>query len=204
MEIKLSQVKIFNSKYVYLLRKKNTNNVSFLSKKYPNFKEHNEWFKNVIKDKKHKFYLIKIKKIPCGYIRLEKFNKEFTVSILIEKKFRKKGIATKALLLIENKIDIESILTAHVVLTNLASVEMFSKLGYKKITKLEDFYVMKKKLSKIKIINQIEKIRGKNNKTWMDILRLAYRNSPRECANLMSKIYKDDSKISKLVKKLIN
>jgi len=204
MEIKLSKVKIFDSKYLYLLRKKNTNNVSFFSKKCPNFKEHNIWFKNTIKDKKYKFYLIKIKKISCGYIRLKKFKKEFTVSILIEKKFRKRGIATKALLLVEKKIDVKSILTANVVLTNLASLEMFSKLGYKKISRVKNFYVMKKNLSKIKIINQIEKIRGKNNKTWMDILRLAYRNSPRECANIMSKIYKDDSKISKLVKKLIN
>jgi hypothetical protein len=37
----------------------------------------------------------------------------------------------------------------------------------------------------------------------MDILRLAYKNSPKECGLLMSKIYKDDTRISKLVKRMI-
>ena len=48
-----------------------------------------------------------------------------------------------------------------------------------------------------------KKIRGKNNVNWMDLLRLAYKKSPKESATIMSKIYRDDSKISKLVKKLI-
>ena len=63
---------------------------------------------------------------------------------------------------------------------------------------------MKKKQNKIKIIDQIESIRGKNNINWMNLLRLAYKKSPKESAFIMSKIYKDDAKISKLVKKLIN
>ena len=54
----------------------------------------------------------------------------------------------------------------------------------------------------IKIINKIEKIRSKNNKSWMDILRFSFNNSPKETAKLMSRIYKSDAKISKLVKKL--
>ena len=37
----------------------------------------------------------------------------------------------------------------------------------------------------------------------MDILRLAYKKSPKECGLLMSEIYKDDTRISKLVKKMI-
>ena len=62
---------------------------------------------------------------------------------------------------------------------------------------------MKKKLDGRKIIDKIESIRGKNNYNWMNILRLAYKKSPRETSLIMSKIYKDDMKISKLVKKLI-
>lgn len=60
-----------------------------------------------------------------------------------------------------------------------------------------------KKKNKLKVIDQIENIRGKNNTNWMNLLRLAYKKSPRESAIIMSKIYKDDAKISKLVKKLI-
>lgn len=52
------------------------------------------------------------------------------------------------------------------------------------------------------IIDKIEKIRKKNNVNWMNILRLAFKKSPKEASILMQKIYQDDGKISKLVKKL--
>ena len=52
------------------------------------------------------------------------------------------------------------------------------------------------------IINQIEKIRKKNNTNWMDLLRLAFKSNPKEASRIMSKIYQDDARISKLAKKL--
>ena len=36
----------------------------------------------------------------------------------------------------------------------------------------------------------------------MDILRLAFKSSPTEAKKIMVKIYQDDAKISKLIKKL--
>ena len=64
--------------------------------------------------------------------------------------------------------------------------------------------INKKKTKKyLKIIGQIKSIRKKNNVNWMNILRLAFKHSPKESAKIMSKIYVDDSRISKLVKKLI-
>ncbi len=54
----------------------------------------------------------------------------------------------------------------------------------------------------IKIINSIEKVRSKNNKNWMDLLRLSFKYAPTETAKIMQEIYKEDSKISSLVKKL--
>ena len=47
----------------------------------------------------------------------------------------------------------------------------------------------------LSIINQIEKIRGKNNINWMNILRIAIKNSPEETKNLMLKINNQDNKI---------
>lgn len=64
-------------------------------------------------------------------------------------------------------------------------------------------FKMKKKINGLKIIDQIEKVRGKNNYNWMNLLRLAYKKSPKETSKIMSKIYKDDLRISKLVKKLV-
>lgn len=62
------------------------------------------------------------------------------------------------------------------------------------MTKKSEFY--------INIIDQIEKVRSKNNKNWMNILRLAFKNSPKSTAKIMAEIYKEDNRISKLAKKL--
>ena len=53
-----------------------------------------------------------------------------------------------------------------------------------------------------KTINEIEKIRSKNNSNWMDILRLAFKYNPKGAAKIMTKIYVDDSRIGNLAKKL--
>ena len=53
-----------------------------------------------------------------------------------------------------------------------------------------------------KIIDKIENIRKKNNVNWMNILRISFKYSPDKTAKVMAKIYSDDIKISKLVKKL--
>ena len=55
----------------------------------------------------------------------------------------------------------------------------------------------------LKIISKIESIRKNNNVNWMNILRIAFKHDAKITAKVMSKIYKDDQKISKLVKKLI-
>ena len=62
--------------------------------------------------------------------------------------------------------------------------------------------VKKRKNNNLKIIDGIENIRKKNNVNWMNILRLAFKHSPDEATKVMSKIYKDDNRISKLLKKL--
>ena len=53
-----------------------------------------------------------------------------------------------------------------------------------------------------KIISKIERVRKNNNKNWMDILRTSFTYAPIKTAKIMSKIYSDDSRISKLVKRL--
>ena len=61
---------------------------------------------------------------------------------------------------------------------------------------------MKKKNYK-EIINKIENTRRKNNKNWMDILRLAFKSSPAEASIILSQIYKEDKNIGILAKKLL-
>ena len=64
--------------------------------------------------------------------------------------------------------------------------------------------IKKNKIKKgIKIINSIEKIRSKNNKNWMDLLRLGFKYNPNETKKILKGIFKEDRKITTLVKKII-
>ena len=61
----------------------------------------------------------------------------------------------------------------------------------------------KKKSNYLKIIKQIENVRSKNNKNWMDLLRLSLKLDSKTTSRILSQIYKDDQKISKLAKKIL-
>ena len=53
-----------------------------------------------------------------------------------------------------------------------------------------------------KILDEIQEIRAKNNKNWMDILRLAFKYSPVQAKMLMGKITEYDRQVSKLTEEL--
>ena len=54
-----------------------------------------------------------------------------------------------------------------------------------------------------RIIDQIELVRTRNNKNWMDILRLAFKHAPNDTAEVLSEIYKEDKALSELTQQLI-
>ena len=61
---------------------------------------------------------------------------------------------------------------------------------------------MKKKKNYDKIFNDIEKLRSKNNKNWIDILRLAFKHSPSEAKKIFKQIVNKDKQLIKLAKDL--
>ena len=65
---------------------------------------------------------------------------------------------------------------------------------------------MKKNLKKIKkgliLVNQIQNIRSKNNKNWMDLLRLSLELDFNSTSKILREICKDDKKISTLAQKI--
>ena len=54
----------------------------------------------------------------------------------------------------------------------------------------------------LKILDKIEQIRSKNNKNWMDILRLAIKLDHKKTSKLIKEIYRYDTQISALAKKI--
>ena len=65
---------------------------------------------------------------------------------------------------------------------------------------------MKKNLKKIKqglkLVNQIQNIRTKNNKNWMDLLRLSLELDFNSTSKILKEICKDDKRISSLAQKI--
>ena len=65
---------------------------------------------------------------------------------------------------------------------------------------------MKKNLNKVKkglsLINQIQNIRTKNNRNWMDLLRLSLKLDFNSTSKILKEICKDDKRISNLAQKI--
>jgi len=60
-----------------------------------------------------------------------------------------------------------------------------------------------KKKKYLKYIKSIESIRGKNNKNWMDLLRLAFEHNPKKTKEIIKRIFTADKRINSVVKKLM-
>ena len=56
----------------------------------------------------------------------------------------------------------------------------------------------------LRLINLIEKTRKRNNRNWMDLLRLSFKYNPSESKKIVRSIFKEDKKINSLIKKLVN
>jgi hypothetical protein len=48
------------------------------------------------------------------------------------------------------------------------------------------------------IFNKIENVRKKNNKNWMNILRVAYDSNPKKTISILNNILSKDSELIKL------
>jgi hypothetical protein len=59
-------------------------------------------------------------------------------------------------------------------------------------------------MTDLEIIDEIQKVRGKNNVNWMDILRIAFIYAPEETREVFKRITDDDNIINNLSKKLAN
>ena len=61
---------------------------------------------------------------------------------------------------------------------------------------------LKKIKKSLKLINQIQKIRSKNNKNWMDLVKLSLQLDLKKTTKILSEIYKYDNQIGKITKKI--
>ncbi len=206
MIIKIKKATKKNIQFILKVRNQNISRKFSTDKKKIPYLEHYKWFKQNHLRKDFFLYIISVKKKQVGYVRVQKIEFKNFVSIAVLKNWQNFGIAKLALRYVEIEVqkNIRSIY-ANVNRYNKNSISLFRGLNYK-IYKIEkDKIFMKKELNKfnyLKLIQKIEKIRKKNNSNWMDILKIAFKYAPNETAKTMAQIYKEDSNISKLTKKL--
>ena len=62
--------------------------------------------------------------------------------------------------------------------------------------------VSKKVKQGLKFVNQIQNIRSKNNKNWMDLLRLSLKLDFKTTSKILKQICKDDKRISSIATKI--
>ena len=204
------KIKNFTKKYalnLFNLRNDKQTRKFSLNKNKIKFDNHHKWLKNIKKETNKIFIILsKNEDVFIGYTRFKIFKSSSEISIAIDQNFRNMGLSKKILLESEKKLKTNAF-KAIVHSKNIKSIALFKSANYKVIKKYGDFIQMKKIVKNnsnkyLKIIQQIENIRKNNNSNWMDILRIAFRNSPNETAKVMSQIYNQDTKISKLSKKL--
>ena len=194
-----------DSKLFYQLRNNRLNRRYSHNSKNIEFDEHKKWFENNYS--KNYYFTCFYNKKKIGYIRGDNLNETISISIAIDKKFRKKNIATKCFELFEKKIKVNVILFARVLNKNTDSNKFFERNKFsllKKDRKILTYYkIHHKDYEKyLSAISKIENIRKGNNINWMNILRVAFTNSPVEASKIFKKIYSDDKTISHLSKKL--
>jgi len=54
----------------------------------------------------------------------------------------------------------------------------------------------------LKLVDQIQLIRSKNNKNWMDLLKLSLRVDFNNTSKILKEICKDDKRISKIAQRI--
>ena len=203
--VKIKKTIIKDSKLFYQLRNNKLNRKFFSNSKNINFDEHKKWFKRNFN--KNYYFTCLYNKSKIGYIRGDKLNESIFISIAIDKKFRKKNIATKCFKLFEKKIKVNSILFARVLKKNTNSIKFFERNKFSLLREnkniLTYYKIHHKDYEKyLGAITKIENIRKGNNINWMNILRVAFTNSPVEASKIFKKIYSDDKTINFLSKKL--
>ena len=146
MKLKLIKAKKKDTLFFYKLRNDKINRKNSVSTKKIGYDNHKNWFLKTIKKKSNFIFIIKKKKINCGYLRYEKMHNFLNVSICIIKKFRNKNIALSALLIGDKKVKKNKKLGLKAIVkkNNPNSIKLFLKAKYNLYKKEKGIIYFKK------------------------------------------------------------
>ena len=135
-----------DSRFILSLQNKDENRRYFFNDKQIKPKEHQLWYKTKISDKYSFLYCVYNQNTKCGFIYLNKKGKKSVdVSIIIDKKFRKKGIAYDALNQIINQKFLNGYkICASCKVNNYSSIRLFESLRFTLKKETKDFIFLEK------------------------------------------------------------
>jgi len=172
---------------------------------------HNIWFKQALENPDSFLFIGVIEnKYKLGICRFELCDGEVEISLNLNPEFRNKNLSTPFL-----KIALKQFLknsnvsiVAKIKPTNVASVRSFKAAGFSvadaenEFTYLRYYGEQQDSIEKLKLIDEIEKIRSKNNINWMNLLRLSFKVAPNQAKLIFRQINHEDAYISELLGKL--
>ena len=202
----LRQVTFNDWKLLLDWRNDSTTRENSINKETISEDSHKQWLQYSLESINRNIYILEDNFIPVGTIRSDKDESgSYMLSWNIAPEYRGKGYGVKILeLFLKEKV---GKFFAEIKVGNIASIKMVEKNGFKLTNTLSSDYLLYYKntiMTDLEIIDEIEKVRSKNNVNWMDILRVAFKYAPDEARAIMAKINKDDNKISELLEQLSN
>ena len=123
--------------FIFKLYNDGVKNSFFNNKKTITFKQHEKWYKFAIKSPIIFIHIFKKNNIAIGYIKYDLIKKQYAIiSIIINKKYRKKGVASilmkRSIKIINKKFKIKKFY-AEVLKKNLLSRSFFIKNEFIKV-----------------------------------------------------------------------
>lgn len=173
--------------------------------------DHERWYQQALQDPNRFLFIgTDMQDGKIGLCRFDLADGDAQVSINLNPAFRGKGLSAPLLSSAMKVFNRSSQVTLHSTIRhgNAASLRCFEKAGFARDRADSDYQYMKltshlaADSDKLKLIDEIEKIRSNNNINWMNLLRLSFRVAPDEAKLLFRKINSDDLRISELFRKL--
>ena len=194
--------------FTFLLRNNKSIRKESFNSDIITYEKHKEWFFKKLNNKKDLSLIILDNKTKVGVIRYEQGEFYYEISISILPKYQLLNIGSDALISSEKYLK-KAMIISKIKKNNSKSLNFFKKNGYmsisenKKHTLYKVINQLENKRNKY-LIDQIQKIRKKNNVNWMDILRIAFESSPNKTRNVFKNIFIADKDVNIISKKLFS
>lgn len=117
-----------DKKFIYFLRNKIHVRSYFFNNKILSYIDHVRWLRDQIK--KCEIFCIYFKNKQIGYIRYDKKEHFYIISVAIERDYRKRGLTRAAIILSEKFLNKKNTVFADVLRHNRASLRFFKSCGY--------------------------------------------------------------------------